>query len=304
MSPIPHSKMKIMFLGTSSMVPTKERNQSSILVSYGSENILVDCGEGTQRQLKISSTSLTKITKILISHWHGDHVLGLPGLIQSISASDYDKTLRIYGPKGTEKFMKNMSKTFLFDRKIDLEIIEIKPGIFFENENLILEAAYLEHNIETLGYNIIEKDRRKINLDYIKKQKIPQGPLLGKLQAGKNITWKGKKIPLNKATKEIIGKKITVISDTKPCKGADKLAKNADLLICEATYSSKLESKGEQYRHMTSKQAAELANRSNSKQLILTHFSARYKNTLELEEDANTYFDNVLCAKDFMKINL
>ena len=100
--------MQILFLGTSSMVPTKERNQNGILISHGSEGILVDCGEGMQRQLKIVGVSLTKITKILISHWHGDHVLGLPGLIQSMSAAGYEKTLMIYGPLGTKKFMEKM----------------------------------------------------------------------------------------------------------------------------------------------------------------------------------------------------
>jgi len=102
----------------------------------------------------------------------------------------------------------------------------------------------------------------------------------------------------------INGKKVTIINDTIPCKNADILAKDSDLLICEATYSSKLEDKSQEYGHMTAKQAAEMANRSNSNKLVLTHFSARYKNTLELEEEARTYFDNVNCAEDFMKINL
>ena len=286
------------------MVPTKERNQSGILISYGSEGILVDCGEGMQRQLKIAGISLTKITKILISHWHGDHVLGLPGLIQSMSASSYEKTLRIYGPVGTKRAMKMMFETFLFDRKIEIEVNEVKKGKFFEDNDFILESSLLDHNIDTLGYNLIEKDKRKINLKFTKKLGIPEGPLLGKLQDGKNIMWKGKKIDVDKATNIVNGKKITIISDTVPCKGADVLAKDADLLICEATYSSSLESKGEEYGHMTSKQAAELANRGQVKKLVLTHFSARYKSTHELEEDARNYFDDVLCAKDFMKINL
>jgi ribonuclease Z len=296
--------MQILFLGTSSMVPTKERNQSGILVSYGSENILVDCGEGTQRQLKIAGVSLAKITKILISHWHGDHVLGLPGLIQSMSAVGYEKTLRVYGPVGTKKFMKKMFGVFLFDRDIEIEVHEIREGKFFENDEFILEAAPLEHNIETLGYNIIEKDKRKINLKFVKKAGIPEGPLLGKLQEGKSMVWKGKKINADKATYIIKGKKVTIISDTVPCKGTGILAKDSDLLICESTYSSELEGKGEKHGHMTAKQAAELANRSNVKRLVLTHFSARYKNVHELEEDARNYFDDVLCAKDFMKINL
>ena len=296
--------MQILFLGTSSMVPTKERNQNGILISHGSEGILVDCGEGMQRQLKIAGVRLTKITKILISHWHGDHVLGLPGLIQSMSAAGYEKTLMIYGPLGTKKFMEKMFEVFIFDRKINFEVQEVKNGRFFENEEIVLEAGLLEHNIETLGYNIIEKDKRKINLKFVKKLGIPDGPLLGKLQDGKSITWKGNKIEADKATYVVKGKKVTVICDTVPCKAACILAKDCDLLICEATYSSSLESKGEEYGHMTAKQAAELANRSNTKRLVLTHFSARYKNTHELEEDARNYFDDVLCAKDFMKINM
>ena len=127
--------MQILFLGTSSMVPTKERNQSGILISYGSEGILVDCGEGTQRQLKIAGIRLTKITKILISHWHGDHVFGLPGIISTLGASEYNKTLKIYGPIGTKKHFKSMFDAFVFDRKIDLEINEISKTEFFENKD-------------------------------------------------------------------------------------------------------------------------------------------------------------------------
>ncbi|HJN56394.1 MAG: ribonuclease Z [Candidatus Woesearchaeota archaeon] len=296
--------MQILFLGTSSMVPTKERNQSAVLVSYGSEGILVDCGEGTQRQLKIAGVKLTKITKILISHLHGDHVLGLPGMIQSMSSADYNDILNIYGPVGTKKFVENLFKTFLFDRKIEIQVRDIKSGRFSESDDLILEAQSLEHNVDTLGYSIIEKDKRKINLKFTKKLGIPDGPLLGKLQDGKNIVWKGKKINVDDATDIVKGKKATIISDTVPCKGADMLAKDSDLLISEATYASDLEDKSIEYGHMTSKQAAELANRTGSKKLVLTHFSARYKNTLKLEEDARDYFDDVLCAEDFMKINL
>ena len=297
-------RIKLTFLGTSGVIPTAKRNHIAIWMNYKNENILVDCGEGTQRQFRKAKINLGKITRLLISHWHGDHVLGLPGLIQSMSAAGFERTLDIYGPEGTKNFMKKMFEAFIFDRKIDIEVIEVKKGKFFENNEIVLEAEPLEHNIETLGYNIIERDKRKINLKYTKKAGIPEGPLLGKLQDGKNVIWKGKKIDAGKATYIIKGKKVTIISDTVPCKGADMLAKDSDLLICEATYSSSLESKGEEHGHMTSKQAAELANRSNTKQLVLTHFSARYKSSHELEEDARNYFDNVLCGKDFMKINI
>jgi len=296
--------MQITFLGTSSMVPTKERSQSAILISYKNEGILVDCGEGTQRQLKIAGIKLTKITKILISHWHGDHVLGLPGLIQTMAASGYNGVLEIYGPKKTKEHFKNMFKAFVFDKKIDIRIKEIDEKNFFENENFSLQALPVEHGIETLGFGFIEKDKRKIEIDKLKKFGLKQGPLIGKLQDGKTISFNNKKIKPDQVSSVIKGKKITIINDTVPCKNADTLAKNSDLLICEATYTSKLEDKSQEYGHMTAKQAAQMASRSNSDKLVLTHFSARYKNTLELEEEARTYFDNVNCAEDFMKINL
>ncbi len=296
--------MEILFLGTSSMVPTKERNHSGILIIYKNENILVDCGEGIQRQMKIAGAKLTRLTKILVSHWHGDHVLGIPGLIQSMSASGYSGKLKVYGPVGTRKFMERMFEVFAFDNKIAFDINEVKDTKFFQNEDFILEAKELKHNVPALGYSLIEKDKRKINIDYIKKLGIPIGPLLGKLQKGKSIAWKDKKVNVSKAAKIVKGKRITIINDTLPCRNADALAKNSDLVICEATYSSDLEDKSRKHMHMTAAQAGMLAKKANAGKLVLTHFSARYKDTKELENDAKKYFRNVCCAKDFMRIEV
>jgi len=296
--------MQITFLGTSSMIPTKERNQTAVFLSYGSEGILFDCGEGTQRQFKIAGISLTKITKILISHWHGDHVLGLPGLIQSLSSTGYSHKLEIYGPSGTKKRIEKIFEAFVFDRRIDFVLREVKTGIFFENNEFQLEAYLLEHGIETLGYRFVEKDKRKIDIRKVKKFGIPFGPLLGKLQEGKTIEHNHKKIPPDEVTFIEAGKKLAYVTDTLLCDNCYKIADNVDLLICEATYSSKLVDKSEEYGHLTAKQSAQLANKSNARQLVLIHFSARYKNTQELEEDARAIFDNVICAKDFMKISL
>ena len=296
--------MQITFLGTSSMVPTKERNQIAVFLSYGSEGILFDCGEGTQRQFKIAGISLTKVTKILISHWHGDHVLGLPGLIQSLSSSEYNNTLEIYGPAGTKKRMEKMFDAFVFDKKLSFVVNEVKNGVFFENNEFKIESYPLEHGIETLGFRFVEKDKRKIDLKKTKKFGIPQGHLLGKLQRGKSIELDNRKIEPDDVTFIENGKKIAYVTDTIVCDNCYKTAEDADLLICEATYSSKLVDKSEEYGHMTAKQAAQIANNSNTKQLVLIHFSARYKNTQELEEDARNIFDNVICAKDFMRIDL
>lgn len=296
--------MEIIFLGTSSMVPTKERNHTSILLTYNTDGILFDCGEGTQRQLSLAGIRPTKITKILITHWHGDHVLGIPGLIQTLGSQEYSKTLEIYGPKGTKKFMEKIFEAFIFDKKISLKIIEVDDGAFFENEEYILESKKLEHGIICLGYSFIEKDKKHINIDAIKKLKIPEGPLLGKLVQNKSIVFNGEKITPKETTYVQKGKKLSFISDTNPCSNCNKLAQDSDILICESTYSSKLKDKSETYNHMTSRDAALIANNSNVKKLILTHFSARYKNTQELEEDARDVFNNTIAAKDFMRVLL
>ena len=294
--------MEMVFLGTSAMVPTKERNHPGIFFSYKNEGILIDCGENMQRQMKIAGIKLTKITMILISHWHGDHVLGLPGLIQSLSASEYGKTLQIFGPKGTKERIKNMFKAFIFDRKLDLEVKEIIKKRFYSGNDFFLEALPLDHGIETLGFSFVEKDKRKIDMKKAKKLGLRQGPLLGQLQEGKTIAFGSKKIKPDQISNVIGGKKIVYITDTALCKNCYDLAKDADLLICEASYTSKLEDKAKEYKHLTAKQAGLIANRADVKKLILTHFSARYKNSLEIEEDARDVFDNVFTAKDFMKV--
>jgi len=294
--------MKITFLGTSSMIPTKERNHPSILISHEQENILIDCGEGTQRQLKIASINPCKITKILITHLHNDHILGLPGLLQTLQTQNYSKTLEIYGPSKTSKFIKEIKN--LFKIQLPTKTIEIKKPLFLETKNLQFKALKMKHNSTCLAYSITEKDKRKINLNYTKKFGLTKHPLLGELQKGKKITYKGKKITPEKATHLIKGKKITIIYDTVKNPNTIKISKDADLLIAESTYTSSLQDKAKEYLHLTAEQAAEIAKKANAKQLILTHFSQRYKSSSIFLKEAKTIFKNTKLAKDFMTVNL
>lgn len=296
--------MKVTFLGTGSMVPTKERNHTAILVSYKTEKILVDCGEGTQKQFRIAKISPVKLTKILITHWHGDHVIGLPGLIQTLEKSEYSKTLEIYGPKGTKKYFKNMFKGFIFKQRIKIKIHEIEQEKFFENENFEIHSIKLEHSCPCLGYSFIEKDRRKINVNYLKKFNLTKHPVLKKLQKGKNIEWKGKKIKANLATTIKKGKKLTIILDTKYTEKAVKFAKDSDILICEATHLDELRKRSEKYKHLTTKQAATIAKKAKVKSLIITHFSQRYKTPKELLKETKSVFKNTKVAEDFMEVNV
>ena len=296
--------MQLVVLGTSAMVPTKDRNHSSYLLTHRTEGIMVDCGEGTQRQLKQAGVSQAKITRILITHWHGDHVLGLPGLLMTMSQGGYSGTLHLYGPKGILTHIGLMLQAFEFDRKLDLQVHEVNKDVVFETEDLVVRCMPLDHGIPCVGYRIEEKDRRRIDLAKIKKLGIPEGPLLGKLQQGEEIIWKGKPVHPKDTTNLVRGKTVSFVTDTSPCRNAHILAENADLLVCEASYTSKLESQAEEYSHMTARQAGQLASQAGVKKLLITHFSARYTTTTELLEDAQETFKDTVAAHDLMKIAL
>ena len=293
---------EVVFLGTSSMVPTKERNHSAFFLSFGSDGFLFDCGEGTQRQLKIAGINPNRITKILISHWHGDHTLGIPGLLQTLSANKYDKALELYGPSGTKKNMNYLLKTFTFQNELNLKIIEIKKTKFFENNEYSIEAYPLEHKIPCVGFRFIEKDIVKVDMGKASKLGLKEGPLVGELQAGKTITFNGKKIKPSDVTYVQKGRVLGYISDTNRCDSCLRIAKDADLLISESTFESKLDDKAEGYTHMTAKDAAMVASAAGAKKLLLTHFSQRYASVEDLQEEARMYFPNSTCAYDFMKV--
>jgi len=289
------------------MVPTKHRNVQSVFLKYKTHGILFDCGEGTQRQMNIAGIKRTEVTKIFLSHWHGDHVSGIIGLLQTLSNSESRHKIEIYGPKETKKKVGYLFKAVRFDAAIELKITDVdakKIKKISEDDDYVIEAVNVEHGIPCLGYSFTEKDRWRINISYLKEMGVPEGPHLQLLQKGKNMIYKGKEIEAKKAASLVRGKKITIIPDTGMCQNAVDLAYGADVLICEATFASKHTEKSEKYRHLTAAQAAMIANQANVEKLYLTHFSQRYENTQEIEEDARAYFNNIVCAYDFMKIVL
>src|SRR3989344_136037 len=295
--------IKIKIPGTSPKIPTKKKKHHFNLITYKKQGILVSCGEGTQRQLRIAGIKPGKITKLLITHWHGDHVLGIPGLIQNLAANNYKNTLEIYGPRGTKRYLRNLMSGIILQKRLKYEVKELSSGVFYKND-FTLEAAPLDHLAPCLAYSFKEKDRRKINLDYTKKFNLIRHPLLGNLQKGKDIVYKGKKISAGKATELIKGKKITIIMDTAPTANAVKIAKNSDILIAESTWSRELEKFVMKRKHLTAELAAKMAKQSNAKKLILTHFSQRYKNIKDLESEAKKVFKNTVLAEDFMTVTI
>jgi len=296
--------MKITFLGTSDAIPTAKRNHTSMLLTYDGENILVDCGEGTQRQFKKARLNPCKITKILISHWHGDHILGLPGLLQSFALMGYNKTLHIYGPKGTKQFMKSLLNTFVFTGKYPIKVEEVS-GKFFETKDFYLEAKSMSHGIPTNAYSFVKKGLLRIDKKKLKKLKIPSGPLLGKIKQGKDITYKGKKYSAKNLTYKSEDKKISFVLDTKMNDKIVSFVKNSNLFVCEGTFLSELEDYAKKHLHLTSKQAAEIAKKAKVSKLVLTHISQRYeKNMKPVLNEAKKIFKNSVIASDLDEFNV
>lgn len=298
------NKINVTFLGTGNAIPTEKRNHTGILLSYGSENILFDCGEGIQRQFKIAKISPSKLTRIFITHWHGDHILGLPGLFQTLAMSNYQKTLHIYGPNGTKRFI-SLIQELLMHIKINLQVHEISSGIVLNEKDFQIIAENMIHGPHTLAYSYILKDKTRLNKAKLKKLKLPNSPLLGKLQSGQDIVWQGKKIKASSLTYKEKGKKITIILDTKMNDKTIALAKNSNLLICESTFSEKEQQKASEYEHLTAKDAATIAKKSKSEQLIITHISERYEHNISIiEKEAKKTFKNSKAVKDFDSIVL
>lgn len=296
--------ISLTFLGTSDSIPSKERNHTSVLLTYKDENILIDCGEGTQRQFRYLDLTPTKITKILISHWHGDHVLGLPALLQTIAMSDYSKTLKIYTPKKTKHFMEAIMKMFIFRGKIEYEIEEVM-GRFLEANDFYLEAFRLKHGTTCNGYALIEKNRLRIKKEKLKKYGLPNSPLIKNLAEGKDIIYNGKKIKASGLTYLQKGRKLSFVFDTGFSEEIINHVRDSDLLVCESTYLDKERDIARRYYHLTAKQAALIAKKARVKRLILTHISQRYQyNLKQIEDEAKKIFKNCSIARDLDKIEL
>lgn len=297
--------MEIIFLGTSSAVPTLERNHPSIALRAFAEVMLFDCGEGTQRQLIEAKISPMKITKIFISHFHGDHILGLGGLIQSLGFRGREKDLDIYGPKGLQRIINAISNFGYFQINYNLNIHEIDDGTIIETEEYVVECAKVEHNIPSYAYSIREKKKPLFLRKKAEELGIPPGPLYGKLHKGEEVEFEGRIITpeqvLGEAKK---GKKISYSGDTRPCEEMIRLARDSDILIHESTYEAEDHQRAVDNAHSTSVEAAEIAREANVNELVLTHISTRYTSDENILSEAQKVFKNTKVAKDYMKIDL
>lgn len=296
--------INITFLGTSDSVPSVKRNHTAILLTYNGENILVDCGEGTQRQFRKVGLNPCKITKILLTHRHADHTLGLPGLLKTMALTGYNKKLEIFGPKGTKIFMENLFKTFGKIEEYKINIQEVS-GKFFENKDFFLEAEKMSHGVPCNAYSFVKKEQIRIDKNKLKKHKLPEGVHLKDLKLGKNIKYNGKIYKAKDFTFVENGKKISFVLDTSTNKNIVPFVKDSDLLVCESSFSKDLENKAREYGHLTSKQAGKIAKKSKSKKLIITHISQRFENDMNrILKEVKGVFKNTDLVKDLDVVNV
>ncbi len=299
--------VKLVFLGTGAGMPSKGRNVTSIALQLLEERgatWLFDCGEATQHQILHTSIRPRRIEKIFITHCHGDHIFGLPGLLSSRTFLGGEDLLTIYGPKGIKEYVETSFKISGTYLKYPIHYVETSEGIIFEDDQFIVQAVELEHGIQSFGYQIIEKDLPgELNVEELKKIGLKPGPVYKFLKEGKTVTLDDGRI-LN--GKDFIGpskkgRRIAIAGDTRITDKSNLLARGMDVLIHESTFADDETAHAYDYFHTTSTQIANVAKCERIKTLYLTHISARYQGdaSTKLLNEAREIFDHTYIANDF-----
>ncbi|HUP48051.1 MAG TPA: ribonuclease Z [Thermoanaerobaculia bacterium] len=293
-------QIRVVFLGTSGGSPSSERNLASLAVVFDGRVILLDCGEGTQYRLLQGPVSSGRIEAIFITHLHGDHLYGLPGLLATLGLNGRTDPLAVFGPAGIEPYLRGIFETSRLRLRYDLSIRECGEGEIADLGGLRVVAARLEHSVECLGFALVEDDHPgRFDLERARSLGIPAGPLYGRLQRGEDVEIDGRPI----RSSEVVGprrrgRRIVYCTDTRPCDGAVGLAREADVLIHEATFGSDMAAEARERFHSTAAEAAEVARRAAAGRLIITHFSPRYRDVTPLVEEARGVFPATEAAAD------
>ena len=296
--------MEVVFLGTTAAIPTSQRAHSAIALRYEGEVILWDCGEGVQRQLIKSGISYMRISRVFITHLHGDHFLGLPGLIQTMSFSGREAPLEIYGPPGIKKLVQRMLKLGYFDLSFEIEVAELRAGFRLEKEKYVISALPVEHGLPAFALVFEEKKGRRFMREKAEALGIPPGPLYKKLQRGEKVEFGCRVI----SPEEVLGEqkkgfRVVYSGDTRPTQGVELACRDA-LLIHDSTFDHELLDNAKERLHSTCVEAALLAKRGGALMLYLTHISPRYKNVKILKKQAREVFPESYVAEDFASVDM
>ncbi|MGC8663202.1 MAG: ribonuclease Z [Thermoplasmata archaeon] len=298
------STVKIVFFGTGGSWPSPERNLASIGIQLDREIILFDVGEGTQRQMMLTSMSFMKISKIFITHFHGDHFLGLAGLVQTMVLNDRKEKLEIFGPEDSIRQISNFLNLGYYSLSFPISVRELNSGETLDFGDYLVTATKTFHPVINLAYSLKEKDKKRISQELMVKNSITSRDVDTIIKKG-SVIKNGIKLTLDDISDGIrTGRKIVYTGDTAPCDCIVDIARNAKFLIHDSTVDSSLEEKANEYGHSSARQAAEIAKKANVENLILTHISPRYRSSdaKTLEEEAKKIFKNSFIARDLMEL--
>lgn len=305
--------MQLEFLGTGAGSPSKQRNVTSVALKLLEERNaiwLFDVGEATQHQILRTTIRPRKIEKIFITHLHGDHIFGLPGLLSSRSFQGGEGPLTIYGPKGIKSFVQVSLAVSETKLSYPIKFVELtEGGTIFEDQTFTVKCDLLDHNITSFGYRVIEHDHPgELLVDKLKEFNIPSGPIYGKIKAGQTVELADGRVIDGKDYIGLPqkGRIVTILGDTRKTNANVKLAQDADVLVHESTFAKGEGKMAHNYFHSTSIQAANEAKQAGAKKLLLTHISARYAGKManELAYQARTVFEDTRVVNDFDIIDL
>jgi ribonuclease Z len=287
-------------LGCSSQQPTRFRNHGAYLLRWNGEGMLFDPGEGTQRQLIYAGIAPPVINRIFVSHFHGDHCLGLGSILMRLNLDKVTHPIHCYYPASGKKYFDRLRYCSIYHEMINVIEHPVSQAGLVEDTGLFrIEATFLEHGIENIGWRITEANTRKFDVHKLNQYGI-RGPLVKELQEKGKIMIDDQKIFLDDVSWIRQGDRFAIVIDTLPCQNAIEIARDANILLCESTYLEEHKELARQHNHMTAKQAATIAQQAQVKQLILTHFSARYQNLKPFETEARSIFPNSYAADDLM----
>jgi ribonuclease Z len=291
----------IIILGCSSQQPTRYRNHGAYLVRWNDEGLLFDPGEGTQRQFIFADVAPPVVTRILISHFHGDHCLGLGSMLMRLNLDKVTHPIHCYYPASGKKYFDRLRYGCIYKENITVIEHPVKrSGLVEDDGKFRIEAAFLDHGVDNIGWRITEPDAVKFHKEELKKFGL-DGPIVRKLEKEGKVHLADRWIHLDEVSHVRPGDVFAYIIDTRPCPEALTLAQGAKVLLCESTYLDEDRAMANEYKHMTAKQAAEIAKKAQAHMLILTHFSARYRDPEILGQEARTLFPNTFVAEDLKR---
>jgi len=303
--------MKVIPLGTSSGKPTIKRNVSALAVAREAEWLLFDCGEGAQTQITRAGLSPNRLVAVFITHLHGDHFNGLPGLLSTMGLDRRTRELTLAGPPGVREYLNTLERLRVIFINYPLDLKELTAAAdsnsVLETADYTVTARPLDHRLFALGYRVDERSRPgRFNVARARELGVPEGQLWGQLQSGNDVKLDdGRTIRSSDVLgAQRPGKSVAYCLDTRPCAAAIELARGVDLLIHEATYTEELAAEAREYGHSTAAQAARTAREAGARRLLITHFSTRYPDPAILLEEARAIFPETILAEDLMEIQI